>query len=157
MNDAELLTKAIESGAGAWAVAPAAVVAGVRMLRAGPIQAAMPPRWRWDSLPWWAQYLVVGVSSAAASMATGVLLGVAPAVALAAAIPVALAAIGGNEVTKAAGYAGTAKRLAENPDYEPSALRKAVAGVVPINTKAVAASKTDPFGKVYRGPTDVHL
>lgn len=157
MNDTELLNQAIQSGLGAWAVAPAAVVAGVRVLRAAPIQAAIPPRWRWDSLPWWAQYVVVGVSSVAASVATAVLVGVAPAVALAAAVPVALAAIGGHEVSKAAGYADTAKKLTADPGYVPGAVRKAISPVLPIDSNAIIRAKTDPLGTVFHPPISGNL
>ena len=128
-----LLVAAKAAGLGWYGMAAACVVVAIRILRLDAVQSMLPVLWRWQVLKPWAQLAIVGVGALGASWVAGLVAGNAPLAALGAAVPVALAAIGGHEMTRAAGYAQTAAELARNPGYQPSGLRSALDPLLPVD------------------------
>lgn len=139
MDDAlELLSAAVQAGAGWYAVAAACVVLGIRAYRHPAIQGALPKSKRWKSLPSWGRLALVFLSSTGAAVVTSILAGHTLWAALAAAMPVAAAAIGAHESTRAVGYAHTSGKIMQDLAYEPGVLRRAAEPIFPIDRQRLS-------------------
>lgn len=113
-----------KGGAGA-AGAGGALMLALRLFRSGFIQAYLPEKLRWDSLPWYTKLALPFLASAAVSFLGTLGGGIAIPTAVATALTTALGAILLNHSTKAAGSVLTGAL--------PKAAHKVVAPLFPID------------------------
>lgn len=136
MTEDELgLIVALWSAVRWWSIPVVVVMVGVRGWRHPKVQQSIRPKWRWSATPRWAQWGFIGAASLATSIATGLVSGLGWGAALWAAVPVAIAAIGGHKVTKFVGHTMHEAALTSDPEYKPSPFRKAASILVPLDHK----------------------
>lgn len=136
-KDMDLFRRAIEAGAGWYAIAAAAVVLFIRMLRSETVQLLLPLPWQWKRLRRWVRLGIVFLTALASAWVTTLLAGHPPLAALGMAIPIAVAAIAGHKTTQAIGYAHTNASINGNLAYEPGSIRTAISPILPIDRRAV--------------------
>jgi hypothetical protein len=137
MDDAQLIADAMGAGVAWYGVAAACVTVCIRLLRRPVVQRLLPHAVRWASLPAPAQWAIVGLTAAGASWVTSLIAGHPPGAAALAALPVALAAVGGHEGTRACGYLDTRRRIKRAADYRPGSIRTTLDVVLPIDHRAL--------------------
>lgn len=137
MSEVELLQAAIASGGAWYAVAMAAVVAGIRIYRHPVVQGLLPVVAQWSRLKPWARIAIIFAASGLSAWVTGVMAGQSVVASLSAALITALGAIGGHKATKAVGHAQTAAAMKKDGSYAPGAVRSAMAVVLPVDHKGI--------------------
>lgn len=138
MTTEQLLQLVAEGKPGWYGLAASLVVLAVRAYRTEVVQCMLPRNRRWVHLQPWVRYAVVFGASLLSALVAARLAGQSWMAGALAALPVAVAAAAGHKVTKAAGYAQTARRIAKQGlAYEPTSLRTSLELLLPIDQDAL--------------------